>query len=172
MENQLFLGAPRLHFRILGPLGRVLGASWGILGASREQSEDKPTKRHRFSVQKLFLELQKSLKIYCENNTFFAFKRFYRKTRFGIDFPMDFEPFWLSFSRLGASWGRLGRAWTRLGRAWRRLGTILERLGAAGGCPRASWADGLAAGMVAWADGLAAGMVARWSGTPFEKIGG
>ena len=69
---------------------------------------------------------------------------------------MDLEPFWFSFSRLGASWKRLGRAWMRLGRAWRRLGIILERLGAAGGCPEMSWADGLAAGMVAWTDGLAA----------------
>ena len=67
---------------------------------------------------------------------------------------MDFEPFWLSFSRLGASWGRLGRAWTRLGRAWRRLGTILGasvRLGGVLGRPgQTGWPLEWSPGQTGW----------------------
>ena len=85
----------------------------------------------------------------------FGFKRFYRKIRFGIDFRMDFEPFWLYFPSLGIvlepSWGILGAYWGRPGRSWKRLRGVSARLGA-------SW-HGLGV-----SQGVLGARLGRWNG--------
>ena len=138
----LYFPSPGASWAPLGPSWDRLGTSCAHLGPSCRVSAEKPSKNHRFYLQKSSPEPLKIKPSLQRGHDFRDFEIFENNLPFG----MILVPTWLHFgsifrvlgrlgrllgplgSVLGASWGRLGASWgvlARPGASWKRLGAIL-----------------------------------------------